>query len=159
MSYHDTKDQGGEMKTVKQLKDILGLNTVHQVRNRIESINEVISEHIKRGENNEVLVSDRGVQLLTRLQDLYESGLLLSEAAEIVMSENSYSGQDDLQPDLEGIEKNRTTPSESELTEHLRQEVRFFRELLESSLTGREKGESPMPESDGWWTAWLGSSK
>ena len=148
------------MKSVRQLKDILGLNTIHQTRNRIKAVEDVIQPHVKRGENNEILVGDEGVAILTKLQDLYESGLLLSEAAEVVRSDYLPEEDDDISKDSYSSVSFQSKPKPKvDLIEYLMEELEFQRELI-SKLTGPEKEaslnkQSAKREEDKWWLEWI----
>lgn len=145
------------MKSVRQIKDILGLDTVHQARNRIKAIEEVIQPYMKRGENNEILVGQEGVTILSRLQDLYESGLLLSEAAEVIRSDSSPDEVKEIDTDSFTSEKDHKKPK-TDLLDYLMEEVSFQRELI-LALAGEEKDtakpEMDLEDGDEWWTEWL----
>lgn len=151
-------EEVARIQTVKQLRETLGLETVHQVRNRIGAVQDIIRDYIRRGDNNEMLISDEGVKILKRLQDLYESGLLLSEAAETVMAEHRPSGDFGKEKDLSGTVENRNTPSETDLKEYLRSEVRFLRDLvfqLQNRSDKEASGVDLNEVEDPWWQAWL----
>jgi len=148
------------MKSVRQLKDILGLNTIHQTRNRIKAVKDVIDPYVKRGENNEILVGDEGVTILTKLQDLYESGLLLSEAADVVRSD--YLPEEDGEDDREsyGSKLFQAKPeSQIDLIDYLLEELEFQRELiLNLSDSGKGQAAGKWSESkpeDQWWLEWI----
>jgi hypothetical protein len=74
------------MNTISDLRKALGLSTTNQVRNRIEAIKDILSEYLRRGPNNQILITDDGVALLRRLQDLYDSGLTITEASDVLHS-------------------------------------------------------------------------
>ena len=67
------------MYTINDLRRKLGLSTINQVRNRIDAIKDLLIDHLRRGPNNQILLTDAGLALLRRLQDLYDSGLTISE--------------------------------------------------------------------------------
>ena len=46
------------MHTISSLRKTLGLATTNQVRNRIDSIRDVLAPHLRRGPNNQLLISD-----------------------------------------------------------------------------------------------------
>lgn len=149
------------MKSVRQLKDILGLNTIHQTRNRIKAVQDVIQPYVKRGENNEILVGEEGVTILTKLQDLYESGLLLSEAAEVVRSDYLPEEEDKDSTESYGSVSFQTKPkSKVDLIDYLLEELEFQRELI-LNLAGSETkagiaGEDADGEAgDKWWLDWI----
>ncbi len=147
------------MKSIRQLKDILGLNTIHQTRNRIKAVEKVIQPYVKRGENNEILVSEDGITILTKLQDLYESGLLLGEAADVVRSD--YISEEEIEVDSDSytsIENSTKQEDKIDLVEYLLEELEFQRKLI---LNMSEKGEETEKlqkkenESDKWWVDWI----
>ena len=148
------------MKSVRQLKEVLGLNTIHQTRNRIKAVEKVIQPYVKRGENNEILVGDEGVTILTKLQDLYESGLLLSEAAEVVRSDYLPEEDDDVDTDSYSTVSIQTKPkSRIDLIDYLMEELEFQRELL-LNLSGSEKEagfdkDKGNKNEDKWWLEWI----
>jgi len=148
------------MKSVRQLKEVLGLNTIHQTRNRIKAVEEVIQPYVKRGENNEILVGEEGVAILTKLQDLYESGLLLSEAAEVVRSDYLPEEEDDVDTDSYSTVSIQTKPkSRIDLIDYLMEELEFQRELL-LNLSGSEKEAGFDKNKEGknedkWWLEWI----
>jgi len=72
------------MHSISNLRQTLGLTSANQVRNRIEAIKDLLLSHIRRGPNNQILLTDAGVELLRRLQELYDSGLTMAEASEIL---------------------------------------------------------------------------
>ena len=148
------------MKSVRQLKDILGLNTVHQTRNRIKAVKSVIEPYMKRGENNEILIGDEGITILTKLQDLYESGLLLSEAAEVIRSDYLPDEDNNTNTDSYSSVKYHSKPrQEVDLVDYLIDELEFQRELI-LNLTGSEsKGNMEKNDNDAiedkWWMEWI----
>ncbi len=148
------------MKSVRQLKDILGLDTIHQTRNRIKAVENVIQPYVKRGENNEILVGEEGVTILTKLQDLYESGLLLSEAAEVIRSDYLPDKEDNIDTDSSSSVSYQSKPkSNVELIDYLMEELQFQRELLlnlanSDSAEGLEDQETS-EEDDKWWLEWM----
>lgn len=145
------------MKSVRQIKDILGLDTIHQARNRIKAVEEVIQPYMKRGENNEILVGEEGISVLSRLQDLYESGLLLSEAAEVIKSDNSSEKEKEFDKDSYTSTINRDKP-DTAMIDYLMEEISFQRDLILAMAEGETEGvEGKLnPEKeDKWWTEWL----
>lgn len=145
------------MKSVRQIKDILGLDTIHQARNRIKAVEEVIQPYMKRGENNEILVGEEGVSILSRLQDLYESGLLLSEAAEVIRSDSSSDEEKEISTESYSSTKDQVKP-ETDLLKYLEEEISFQRQLILEMSGEGSKTQSPEAggeEEDKWWTDWL----
>jgi hypothetical protein len=72
------------MHTITSLRKALGLATANQVRNRIEAVRDLLEPHLRRGPNNQILLTDDGLALVRRLQDLYDSGLRMSEAGDVI---------------------------------------------------------------------------
>jgi hypothetical protein len=145
------------MKSVRQIKDILGLDTIHQARNRIKAVQEVIQPHMKRGENNEILVGQEGISVLSKLQDLYESGLLLSEAAEVIKSDNNSEKEKEIDKDSYTSTINRNKP-DTAMIDYLIEEISFQRDLILAMAEGENEGVGQKPdqkEEDKWWTEWL----
>jgi DNA-binding transcriptional MerR regulator len=82
----DIVDSDMSTYTISSLRKALGLSTSNQVRNRIEAIKDLLQDHLRRGPNNQILLSDAGVDLLRRLQELHDSGLTMTEASAILRS-------------------------------------------------------------------------
>ncbi len=80
------------MHTITSLRKALALTTTNQVRNRIESIRDVLEPHLRRGPNNQILLADEGLALLRRLQELYDSGLRLTEASDVIRASSLSTG-------------------------------------------------------------------
>jgi len=74
------------MHSINSLRQTLGLTSANQVRNRIEAIKDLLIAHIRRGPNNQILLTDAGAELLRRLQELHDSGLTMTEASDILRS-------------------------------------------------------------------------
>ena len=80
------------MYTIVDLKKALGLATTNQVRNRIEAIKDVLSADLRRGPNNQILVTDAGLETLRGLQALCDTGLRMAEASEIIVNKKLLNG-------------------------------------------------------------------
>jgi hypothetical protein len=72
------------MHTITSLRRALGLTTANQVRNRIEAVRDVLEPHLRRGPNNQILVTDEGLAVLRQLQELYDAGLRMNEASDVL---------------------------------------------------------------------------
>jgi hypothetical protein len=138
------------MNTISDLRKALGLSTTNQVRNRIEAIKDILSEYLRRGPNNQILITDDGVALLRRLQELYDSGLTMTEASEILRSNANKKPLTD-NVILSGFALNRTNVgSDSALIAALKEEIAFLRErvaFLEEKRLGRSGG----TRQAAWW--------
>ena len=141
------------MHSISSLRQTLGLTSANQVRNRIEAIKDLLSAHIRRGPNNQILLTDAGAELLRRLQGLYDSGLTMPEASEIIRSTIYKQGttREAVSPRRTS---NDTTPDQTApLLAALRDEVAFLRQRvadLEQRL--QSEGESPREQAP-WWFA------
>ena len=143
------------MYTVRELVSVLGLSTENQVRNRIEAIRDLLLPHLRRGPNNQLLLTEEALRLLRDLQALCETGHTLKEASNILRfnvesNQVSYNG-----PSNETY-RNRVKPEEDgeagwrALLAHLAAEVRDLAErvrVLEARVLAQE---SQMT----WWERW-----
>ena len=140
------------MHTISSLRKTLDLATTHQVRNRIGAIKDVLADHLRRGPNNQILITDEGATLLRQLQELYDSGLTMTEASAVLRAKTSTQAIPRAVA-LSGFVSRDTKPSEtSPAANGLRQEIEFLRErvaYLETRL------QSPAPamqrEHPTWW--------
>ncbi|MBC7221792.1 hypothetical protein H5T56_02225 [Candidatus Bipolaricaulota bacterium] len=143
------------MYTVRELVSILSLATENQVRNRIEAIRDLLLPHLRRGPNNQLLLTEEGLRLLRDLQALCETGHTLKEAANILR----FRFEEQLEKPnrvSEQTEENREKQEKGgeegwrALVEHLAAEVRDLAErvrVLEAKLQG-ERGQAA------WWERW-----
>jgi hypothetical protein len=138
------------MHTISSLRKALGLTTTNQVRNRIEAVRDVLGPHLRRGPNNQILLSDDGLTLLRQLQELYDSGLTMTEASGVMRSKALSMPYiaDDVSP---GLVRDRTVPGEGPVR-ILQDEVRFLRGRL-AELEGILASASPpsVPTDTPWW--------
>lgn len=143
------------MHTISTLRRTLGLSTDNQVRNRIERIKDILSEHMRRGPNNQIFVTDAGLELLKRFQELYDSGLTLTEASYVLRADGMKTEQA-MKTVSSRLASNDTKPTEADAQAHLREEIAFLRSQL--SLLRQRMQEAPGTERPGtasgdpWWT-------
>jgi len=138
------------MYTIPNLRKALGLTTANQVRNRIEAIKDLLAGDLRRGPNNQILVSDAGLDLLKRLQELYDSGLTLTEASEILRAK-SYGKRLIDNSTSSGLSRNRMIPDErNEAIAALKEEIAFLRERV-AYLEARLAEERSEARSPAWW--------
>ncbi|MDD2912218.1 MAG: hypothetical protein PHF77_01655 [Candidatus Bipolaricaulis anaerobius] len=143
------------MHTVPELVPLLGLSTENQVRNRIEAIRDLLLGSLRRGPNNQILVTEEGLRLLRDLQALCESGHTLTEAANLLRYK--------IQRDDEKISASSPTfahreakPNQTEeagwatLVEHLAAEVRELAQRV-AALEAASHRSGPPPA---WWERW-----
>jgi len=145
------------MHTISSLRKTLGLTSANQVRNRIEAIKDLLALHTRRGPNNQILLTDAGADLLRQLQELYDSGLTMTEASEVVRA-SSYKKDTSALSVLPGSPSNETKPDHSgrqlaalrdELA-HLARRVASLEEALatrQATPTNAETSPSP------WWSS------
>lgn len=138
------------MYTINDIKKMLGLSTTNQVRNRIEAVKSLLAGELRRGPNNQILITDEGVGILKRLQDLYDSGLTIAQASEILRSNSDFNASTVLQ-DLSALRPNRADRDEhAELIRALKDEIAFLRTriaYLEEQLHGRAEVRKELS----WW--------
>lgn len=148
--------RGGEtVYSVRELVGMLGLSTENQVRNRIEAIRDLLLPHLRRGPNNQLLLTEEGLRHLRDLQVLCETGHTLREAANVLRLRLDLKEKTETGPKHE-TGQNRAKPQESEgegwqaLLEHLAAEVRDLSErvrLLEARLQAQTGQKA-------WWERW-----
>lgn len=143
------------MHTITGLRKALALTTTNQVRNRIEAIRDVLEPHLRRGPNNQILLTDDGLALLRRLQELYDSGLRMNEASDVLRA-SSVSTVASAAHVSRTFVSREATPDASDLAVEraLRDEVAFLRSRLadlESRLVSPEARRDTEPSP--WWAA------
>ena len=139
------------MYTVPELVRILGLSTENQVRNRIEAIRDLLAADIRRGANNQLLITERGLDTLKALQELCETGHTLKEASNILR----YSFDQEAKSGIPAVGKSGPDPDEGwrELVVHLAEQVRALEQRLAALEVRLQGGRGQAP----WWTRWLGA--
>lgn len=143
------------MHSIPELVSLLGLSTENQVRNRIEAVRDLLLGSLRRGPNNQILVTDDGLQLLRDLQALCETGHTLTEAANIVR----YRQQRD-ERWIAGVSptmsQNGTKQDEpggggwQALVEHLAAEVRDLAARVAALEAAAHRDRPP----GAWWERW-----
>ncbi len=138
------------MYTINDIKKMLGLSTTNQVRNRIEAVKSLLAPELRRGPNNQILITEAGLGILQRLQELYDSGLTIAQASDVLRSNYDFD-DNSKNTDLPGLGSNRVERGASEeLVRALRDEIAFLRTrvaYLEEQLHGRAEPEGAPP----WW--------
>jgi len=138
------------MHTILNLRKALGLTTANQVRNRIEAIKDILAGELRRGPNNQILVSDAGLRLLQRLQELYDSGLTLAEASEILRANADRTRATKNRNSSRSVQYRATPDERDRLIAALQGEIAFLREriaYLEARLADRPASNRP----PAWW--------
>ncbi len=132
---------------------ILGLSTENQVRNRIEAVRDLLAADIRRGPNNQLLITEQGLALLRSLQALCETGHTLKEASNILRYEINRKDERLARPGSETgqkLDKQEETGWEA-LVEHLAAQVRALERRV-AALEARRAG-----EGEPWWLRWTGA--
>ncbi len=139
------------MYSVPELVRILGLSTENQVRNRIEAVRDLLAADIRRGANNQLLITERGLDTLKALQALCESGHTLKEASNI-LRHNIEQKEKNFERDLYKTEQKQDR-GWWELVVHLAEQVR----ALEGRVAALEARVAGAGQQVPWWTRWLGA--
>ncbi|MDD4903979.1 MAG: hypothetical protein PHV11_06050 [Candidatus Bipolaricaulis sp.] len=143
------------MHTISSLRKTLGLATTNQVRNRIDSIRDVLAPHLRRGPNNQLLVSDDGVSLLRQLQELCDSGLRMAEASDIMRVKTDNIGiSSDSVSSGSGSLRAQPQDGSQRLVRSLQDEISFLRHRVATleDLLSHETGRSEEPTAPPWWS-------
>ena len=141
------------MYTIPELRRMLGLSTDNQVRNRIDAIRDLLAADIRRGPNNQILLTERGLTLLRSLHHLCETGYTLREASNILRYE-SESISINFDHSSRKTEQNRTEPDCGQLESQVERLMRDL-EALERRVAVLE-GRIGQPGRP-WWLDWLGA--
>ena len=144
------------MHTITSLRKSLGLSTTNQVRNRIEAVRDVLEPHLRRGPNNQILLTDDGVALLRQLQELYDSGLRMNEASDVLRATASSKISSDSRA-LPRFVSHQVIPAETGVAaQHaLQDELAFLRARvvdLEAQLARSSANVSEPPPAP-WWAS------
>jgi len=138
------------MNTIGDLRKALDLATDNQVRNRIDAIKDLLYSHLRRGPNNQILIADSGLTLLRQLQDLYDSGLTMTEASSVMRTNAAMKDVKD-RASLSGLTVNQDKPSESEhVIALLREEIAFLRSRV-AYLEEQQTKPRAQQLSQTWW--------
>ncbi len=138
------------MLTIEDLSDSLGLSE-YQVRRRIKALDDLISDHIKRGDNSKILVNSGGLEILRRLEALRDEGLTIDEAVEEIQEETGES------PSANQRETSASQELLRERINHLESENKYLRKKLDQKedqiqqlLPGKVEKKSPFQRLWEW---------
>jgi len=133
--------------TVPELVKILGLSTENQVRNRIEAIRDLLAGDIRRGPNNQILITEQGLALLRSLQALCETGHTLKQASNILRYQVEKEGESFIEQPGQSEQKREKQDETGwrALVEHLAAQVRSLEQRLTALEAHRAQEERP------WW--------
>ena len=138
------------MYTINDLKKLLGLSTANQVRNRIEAIKDLLTGELRRGPNNQILVTAEGLALLRRLQDLYDGGLTITQASEVLRTNSANIDTTKLQLSSSLPRNQANQDASQELIAALREEIAFLRARL-TFLEEHLHGHTLETPRSSWW--------
>ncbi len=139
------------MYTVPQLVDTLNLETEHQVRNRIEALRDLLVGHLRRGPNNQLLVTESGLEYLQALQALCETGHTLKEASALVRYQSEQIAPE-FRTREEQTRPNQEIPDQAwpAFIQHLAEQVRH----LEARVRALEAKIEDTRGQEPWWDRW-----
>jgi DNA-binding transcriptional MerR regulator len=142
------------MHTISMLRRTLGLSSDNQVRNRIDRIKDLLADQIRRGPNNQIFLTDTGLDLLKQLQELYDTGLTLTEASQVLRataintnirtpaSSSSFTSNQ-MKPSREGTFDASSAQELKRIREHL---VALEERISDLQTASHTAGEDPY-----WW--------
>jgi len=133
--------------TIAQIVELLGLSSENQARNRIEAVRDLLAGTLRRGRNNQLLVTESGLDLLRALHALCESGHTLKEAGDLLRYR---ADQNDvtLLPDKDKTGSNETIDRGWEaLIDHLSRQI----QALEARVTALERRTAERSGALPWW--------
>ena len=148
------------MHTISMLRRTLGLSSDNQVRNRMERIKDLVAEHIRRGPNNQIFLTEPGLEIMRQFQELHDTGLTLAEASQVLRA-SSYLPDSSNHSVSSGSRLNETKRNEtasdltsaatSSLIEEMAQ-IRTHLAALQKQLPSSRDDENPSAEDSPWWT-------
>jgi len=144
------------MHTISMLRRALGLSSDNQVRNRMERIKDLLAEHIRRGPNNQIFLTEPGLEIMRQFQELYDTGLTLAEASTVVRT-TSYKYDTSALAVSSRSASNEPKPSQptSDMTSDLLEEMVLIRTQL-AKLQAQRPSSINNPaapaEVQPWWT-------
>ena len=144
------------MHTISMLRRTLGLSSDNQVRNRMERIKDLLSEHIRRGPNNQIFLVDSGLDLMKQFQELCDTGLTLAEASNVLRA-SSYklATSSHLVSSSSVLNDSKPDQSKRDLVTELRQEMRQMSthlSAIENHLQSQSGERAPAANAAPWWT-------
>lgn len=143
------------MHTISMLRRTLGLSSDNQVRNRMERIKDLLAEHIRRGPNNQIFLTDPGLDLMKQFQEFYDSGLTLAEASQVLRaSAGSLDRSAVSVSSRSGLNATKPTQLASGLASALQEELALIRKhiaALEKQLPSSFNDEAPSADARPWW--------
>lgn len=118
------------MYTISDLRKLLGLETANQVRNRISAIRGILSSCLRHGPNNQILITKEGLGLLRQLQELYDSGLTLHEASDVIRHSAGVNAITEADTPSRFAQNPVNREQQNQLVAVLRDEIAFLRKRV-----------------------------
>lgn len=72
---------------LQQLKDRLGLDSMRQARRRLDLARPLITQHLKHGKNNQLIIEDNALIILERIREQEKQGKTIEQAIEEIQEE------------------------------------------------------------------------
>jgi len=72
---------------LQQPKDRLGLDSVRQARRRLDLARPLISQYLKSGKNNQLIIEDSGLAILEQIRERERQGKTIKQAVQEVQEE------------------------------------------------------------------------
>ena len=141
------------MHSINDLQDILGY-TSDQLRLRIEKLKPILTETVRRGENNKILVTNNGLEILRRAKQLEESNIPLNEIPDKLEKEMDQN-QESVSAKSTETDRNLVEEKDKRIKdlqariEELKEDKQYWRnhaeELQQKLLTGETMSEKENP--------------
>ncbi|MFP3953124.1 MAG: hypothetical protein ACLFVS_03240 [Candidatus Acetothermia bacterium] len=145
------------MHSIKELQDILGYSS-DQLRLRLDRLKPILSETVKRGDNNKILVTDNGLEILKRSKQLEERDIPLTQIPNRLRDEMGKT-DDDASDDLAQADPNLIEEKDKRISdlldrvEELKTDKQYWREqaeeLQQKLITGEVEVEEEEEEEGG----------
>jgi hypothetical protein len=147
---------GGFMHTITMLRRALGLSSDNQVRNRMERIKDLLVEHIRRGPNNQIFLTEPGLEIMRQFQALHDTGLTLTEASNVMRTTAIKYDTVERSVSLRSrINDTKPDQQQSNLTSALLEEMVLIRThitALQAQLPSSGNNTAPSDDARPWWT-------
>jgi hypothetical protein len=139
-----------DMYTISDLRKLLGLETANQVRNRISAIRGILSSCLRHGPNNQILITKEGLGLLRQLQELYDSGLTLHEASDVIRHSTGVNAITAADTPSRSAQNPVNREQQNQLVAVLRDEIAFLRKRV-ALLEEVNLAPGKLEQGQEWW--------
>lgn len=146
-------------QTLSELKGLLGLESIDQVRRRLAPLRPWFDAYIERGPDNQVLVNDSGIQILQRYIALEQQGQTLNQAAlEIKRELSEVLSAQPRQTSAEPLQHSRDHERSDEFVKELRARIEslerdkaYLQTKLDEALAKVPALPPPGQQQKSWW--------